>query len=183
MLRTTVLHDNFQIHCKFWGSVERFIPWSEGLIQIWKAITSFAHFISFRRHCCIGDCVKASKMFCQTFIAPKSVKTFQNDTFPDCRRFIHLGQCETSAFLGSERMFYRRALRESELGKLPFLPFIFCFLKYFSGTWTDQGLRIVTWMTQSDASPNEGQFSRSLKIKLYIIILTVMFSKAILSHW
>lgn len=69
-----------------------------------------------------------------TFIAPKSVKTFQNDTFPDCRLFIHLGQCETSAFLGSERMFYRRAFRESELGKLPFLPFIFCFLKYFSGT-------------------------------------------------
>lgn len=68
--------------------------------------------------------MRAPKTFCQTFVAPKGVETFQNDVFPDCRRFIHLGRCETSAFGGLGELFYIR-VRESELEKVFSSSFLF----------------------------------------------------------
>ena len=77
-------------------------------------------------------------------VSPESVETFQNDTFPDYRRFIHSEECETSASGGLGNLFYIKAFRESELEKIPHLPFFFYFLKCISGTWTGQSRTIVT---------------------------------------
>lgn len=75
--------------------------------------------------------------------APKGIETFQNAMFPDCRRFIHLGECETSAFWILGELITIRTFKESELEKL-LLPFICIFLHCVSSTWTDQDIMIVT---------------------------------------
>lgn len=52
-----------------------------------------------------GGYVKAPWIFCQTFMPPKSVKTFKNAMLPDYRRFVHSGKYETSASGGLGKLF------------------------------------------------------------------------------
>lgn len=57
-----------------------------------------------------GGGVKSPKIFSQMSVAPKGVETFQNDMFSDCRRFIRVGQYETSAFWGLVELFTKEYL-------------------------------------------------------------------------
>lgn len=86
------------------------IPWLEGLTYIWKVIDRVSS-LSIRLFRLEGIAAwrgarcEGSKNIFPDICGTNGCGNFQNDMFPDCRRFIHLGQCATSAFGGLGELF------------------------------------------------------------------------------